>query len=173
MFIITHTRAPSAVHLAVLLWTGTTQDGWGREMRSFPGNRHWLLAQLCNASSIGHWLLRSPARIWLVERRYAVCRLRSWWFRWFLAESREIEGAGPTVEKWREWVRKTAVERNHRTQSRRDRAGAHLDGVHNTPEPGSWPVYTHQVSRSFKQLGRARSTGSSVHEWRDITPGFT
>lgn len=36
----------------------------------------------------------------------------------------EAEGAGPTVEKWRVCLKRTAVERKHRTQSRRDRAGA-------------------------------------------------
>lgn len=36
----------------------------------------------------------------------------------------EAEGAGPTVEKWRVCLKRTAVEWKHRTQSRRDRAGA-------------------------------------------------
>lgn len=36
----------------------------------------------------------------------------------------EAEGAGPAVEKWRVCLKRTAVERKHRTQSRRDRAGA-------------------------------------------------
>lgn len=122
----------------------------------------WLAAALTDMHLIG-W------------KRYAVCGLRSWWFRWFLTVSREIEGAGPSVEKWREWLTRTAVERKHRTQSRRDRAGVRLDGVHNTPAPENWPIYTHQVSRSPQQLRLAGlfPRFKCVHEWRDITTGST
>lgn len=132
-------------------WASTAsfiEDGWGQEMRSFR-SQSLLVNRLSGERLPESWLAAALNGLHLIGwKRYAVCGLRSWWFRWLLTVSREIEGAGPTVEKWREWLTRTVVERKHRTPSCRDRAEARPDGVHNTPAPENWPIYTHQVSGS-------------------------
>lgn len=108
----------------------------------------WVVVSVTfSCAVIGCCAQRTRTR--LVENVTLACGLRSWWFRWLCEYRERLKGLGPhTVEKWREWLTRTAVERKHRAQSRRDRVGVRLDGVHNTPVHENWPIYTHQVSRS-------------------------
>lgn len=108
----------------------------------------WHLSELWLATALTDSLL-------IGWNRYVDCGLRRRWSRWFLTASRET-GAGPAVEKWREWSTRTDVERKHRAQNLRDRAGVQLDGVRNTPVPENLPLCTRQVSQSTQRLGLPR-----------------
>lgn len=151
---------------------GTRLHGWGQEIRSSPTQPR---SPLATRPLVEHFLVRWLAAVLnglrvIGRSRYAVCGLRSWWFRWFLATSREIEGAGPTAEKWRVWSPRTGAEWKHGPRSSRDRAGARSDGAHNTPVPENLLICTRQVSGFSQQLRFITPPPASrIHKWRDIT----